>query len=417
MGLIDIRRIEDYWNTSWESHIPFFGTMMSRNRFQSILSHLHVSDTPAGATAKKIDKIKMFLDKLVPKFSAAYNPSENLSIDETMIGFRGRFGAVQYMLLKPTKYGIKVYSIADSSNGYVLGCLVYTGSEMHTSSAPYNHLPKTAQITMRLINPYLDNGYHLYTDRFYSSMVVASELEKRKTRFTGTLNSNRKDIPDVVRSTRTKKFALPSGGYRAFRQDRFLVSAWRPEKKKNVLMLTTGYTAKFTSVTRRSGESIDKPEVVHAYNHSMNGVDRNDQLSVYYCFNRRSVKWWKKVFFWSVEITLVNSYILFKSTSPTDIKHLTYRKSVLNSLATTYLQSVTTVSRGRPRLISATPPERLDNRRHFLGKRPAPEQHECKVCSTGQKRRRTIFYCNTCSTNPPLCPVDCFEKYHTKTQI
>ena len=137
---------------------------------------------------------------------------------------------------------------------------------MHTSSGPYNHLPETAQITMRLLTPYLNNGYHLYTDRFYSSMVVASELEKTKTRFTGTLNGNRKDMLNVFRSTTTKKFTLPSGGYRAFRQDRFLVSAWRPEnKKKNVLMLTTGYTAKFTSVMRQSGESIDKPKVVHAY--------------------------------------------------------------------------------------------------------------------------------------------------------
>ena len=83
MGLIDLPKIEDYWKTSWETHVPFFGKIMSRNRFQSILSHLYVSHSQPGVTAKKIDKVKVFVDRLFPKFSSEYNPSENISIDET----------------------------------------------------------------------------------------------------------------------------------------------------------------------------------------------------------------------------------------------------------------------------------------------------------------------------------------------
>ena len=42
-----------------------------------------------------------------------------------MIGFRGRLSFRQYMPAKPTKYGIKVWMVADSGNGYVLNFDVY----------------------------------------------------------------------------------------------------------------------------------------------------------------------------------------------------------------------------------------------------------------------------------------------------
>ena len=65
-----------------------------------------------------------------------------------MIGFRGRFGAIQYMPQKPTKWGIKLYSIADS----ILDSIVYTGSETHTNTTIYSTLPKTTQVYSNEIN-------------------------------------------------------------------------------------------------------------------------------------------------------------------------------------------------------------------------------------------------------------------------
>ena len=125
-----------------------------------------------------------------------------------------------------------------------------------------------------------------------------------------------------------RKFNLPSGGYKTFRRGRSLVTACRPErKKKNIFMLTTGHTAEFTTISRRSRA---KPAVVHLYNQSMNGVDISDQLSVYYCFNRKSVKWWRKVFFWCIEIAIINSHQKYKSISLATT-HLSYRRSIVDT--------------------------------------------------------------------------------------
>jgi hypothetical protein len=49
-----------------------------------------------------------------------------------MIGFSGRLGFKQYVPLKPTKRGIKVWVRADPHNGYVGDFQVYTGRTDNT---------------------------------------------------------------------------------------------------------------------------------------------------------------------------------------------------------------------------------------------------------------------------------------------
>lgn len=47
------------------------------------------------------------------------------------------------------------------------------------------------------------------------------------------------------------------------------------------------------------------------------------------------------------------------------------------------------------------------------GETSAPgEQPEVKDC--GRSESQTLYYCKTCSGEPSLCPVPCFELYHTQ---
>lgn len=41
------------------------------------------------------------------------------------------------------------------------------------------------------------------------------------------------------------------------------------------------------------------------------------------------------------------------------------------------------------------------------------EMNDCELKS-GAVRRQTSYYCKTCSGEPSLCPVPCFELYHTR---
>lgn len=417
MGIIKVPEISSYWSTSWTSHIPFFSSIFSRNRFELIFWMLHVSSVPDGRTPKRLDKVRTLLDGLITNFKSSMQPSSNLSVDETMIGFRGRFGAKQYIPNKPTKYGVKAFTLADSLNGYILDVLLYTGADTLEESTPgYPDLPQPAQIVMALTKDYLNQGRTLFTDRYYTSIPLVQMLENHQTSFTGTCMKNRKQIPQTFRQ---KCFRLKDGEVQAYRSGRFLALAWRaPSKKKGIIMLTSKDSANVISVTSRAThKEAEKPVVVDSYNQSMNGVDLADQYTVYYSFIRKSKKWWKKVCFWLLEVSIVNSYIIFKHRN-TSYTHVQYRKSVVESLAKCYFQETPSrTMRGRPFRQSLSvetfsgDTERLNRRPHFLAKR---EQHQCVVCSTPQKRRRSSFFCKTCPSNPTLCPDTCHEKYHTQ---
>ena len=169
--IIQLPDIESYWKTSWVCQVPFFRDILPRDRFQEIFWMLHVG-TP-GVTARKIDKIKPLLDILLPCFQELYWPSQNLAIDETMVGSRGRFRSIQYMPQKPTKWGIKAFTLADAANGYLLNSLIYTGAQTleHVDPA-YQSLPQPAQVVMDVMGQYLDKGHHLFTDRYKNIHVT-----------------------------------------------------------------------------------------------------------------------------------------------------------------------------------------------------------------------------------------------------
>jgi hypothetical protein len=45
------------------------------------------------------------------------------------------------------------------------------------------------------------------------------------------------------------------------------------------------------------------------------GVDKSDQMPAYYSFHRKSVKWWKKLFFSFFDMAIVNVHVLFNKVS------------------------------------------------------------------------------------------------------
>ena len=45
-----------------------------------------------------------------------------------------------------------------------------------------------------------------------------------------------------------------------------------------------------------------------------------DQFISYYNIERRSIKWWKKIFFFGIEMSINNSYICYKQNTENDKK-------------------------------------------------------------------------------------------------
>ena len=117
--------IEAYRKTSWISMIPFVlatSCLVIASRRSGYISH-----SDPSLPEKKIDKIRTLLDHLLAKFQDHFYPSKDLSLDETMVTFRGRFDSTQYTPNKSVKWSIKAFTLADAKTGYMLNILVYTG--------------------------------------------------------------------------------------------------------------------------------------------------------------------------------------------------------------------------------------------------------------------------------------------------
>ena len=114
-----------------------------------------------GEGEGRMDKVMTLCDALIHNFQANYKPAQNLAVDESMVGFRGRFGPKQYMANKPTKYGIKAFTLASSDQGYLLNILLYVGADTLASADPaYAPLPQPARVVMHLLQPYFCKGHH-----------------------------------------------------------------------------------------------------------------------------------------------------------------------------------------------------------------------------------------------------------------
>jgi len=115
-----------------------------------------------------------------------------LSIDERMVRSKARFAFKQYIRNKPTKWGFKLWCLCNSSNGYTIRFSVYrgkTGEVLSGNGLGYD-------VVFRLMTGYLDQGYSLYVDNFYTSPTLAVDLFK--THITGTLNKTRIGVPVEV---------------------------------------------------------------------------------------------------------------------------------------------------------------------------------------------------------------------------
>ncbi|XP_035213744.1 piggyBac transposable element-derived protein 4-like [Stegodyphus dumicola] len=129
MGTIRINRIQDYWKTDSLFGLLAFSENMSRNRFLLLLRALHFAKNPDQNTELPKDRLYKVRD-MVNLFNAPvseiYYPGREISLDESMVLWRGRLMFRQYIPNKRHKYGIKLYMIA-TPDRIVLKFMIYTG--------------------------------------------------------------------------------------------------------------------------------------------------------------------------------------------------------------------------------------------------------------------------------------------------
>ena len=179
MGIVRLPRLELYWSQKYpEINTPGISKVMTQKRFEQLFRFFHLADNsnqiPFGQPGHdKLYKVRRLLDLVSPHFEEEYTIHQECTIDEAMIPFKGRIGFKQYMKDKPTKWGIKVFVLADARNGYIRRIQVYTGKGVDCGNSS---IGLCTRVVLELMAGLEYSGLILYTDNFYTSPTLYKHL-------------------------------------------------------------------------------------------------------------------------------------------------------------------------------------------------------------------------------------------------
>ena len=324
--------------------------------------------------------------------------------------------------------GHKVFVLSDSTTAYVKRFQIYTGAsaavEEHTSSEDQG---ATGRVVLGLVSGLEQHHPQLYVDNYYTSPKLFVELYNRGVGACGTAHYNRKHFPRDLVVPRSQE----KGHYDYRASGPLLACCWVDSRP--IYFLTTIYVARSSArlipQVRRTDSDGNRvwvicPPLMPDYQMYMGGVDRGDQLIACYNLGRLSKKWWKRVFAYVLDTSILNAYILWKHArkdwSSSQMKRkgsfLSFKLELAEQLIGDYRKRAST---GRPR--TAVRETRLDTTLDHC-----PEYNdktlECVVCNAVRQRRKlsrsqyrheTHFSCSLCNVRLCICKSrNCWKKYY-----
>ena len=315
-GLVKIGiTINRYWSTKTLYHGLWARSIMPRIRFQGLMAFLHVVDPASETPSNKLRKVESLVNYFKSRCVALYQPRKHVAIDERMVRSRHRSGIRQYTKDKPTKWGIKLWVLADSSNGYTVDFNIYIGKDAARGISEFG---LGHDVVVRLISPFYDQGYHLFIDNFYTSVHLMKHLFQHGVIATGTILDTRKDFPANLKKGSKWGKGKARGSMRWQRDPPCLVLQWVDNKVVSMIS-TSGNANDSVQINRKiksdgvwSSLDVPQPQVFAMYNQYMNAVDRSDQILATHNVQRKCMRWWKTLIFHLIDIGVVNSFILFR---------------------------------------------------------------------------------------------------------
>nr|XP_039250401.1 piggyBac transposable element-derived protein 4-like isoform X2 [Styela clava] len=431
MGIIRLPNIHLYWQKkNWIFDVPSFNKIMPRDRFVEIHRYMHFCDealAPRSDDPKKdkLFKIRGLLSLLLPLFESCYKPGQDLSIDESLIPFKGRISFRQFIKRKRARFGIKVWVLAESSTGYVSRLKIYVGRE--PTAGPETGL--SSRVVKYLINPFEGLYHRLYVDNFYTSPELFEDLLSKGVFACGTFRSNSVVFPKDLIVTRVSAIPRGTSDWRVSNQ--LLAQSWVDNRV--VYFLSTFHEPEYDpadtgkkTVKRkvRRGHLTDSieipcPPLLKDYNANMGGVDLSDQMRKYYNLTRRSRVWYRRIFSYLIEVAVHNARVVAENLSGRRWTGVDFRINLVTSLIGGHRASRRTSETALASLA------RLQNTGlHFPV--ATKTQKRCPVCykksqvASAEEKitvSRGTIKCTECNVN--LCVREnknCFRDWHTKIE-
>ncbi|XP_050687847.1 piggyBac transposable element-derived protein 4-like [Eriocheir sinensis] len=287
---------------------------MSERRFCFLLRCLRFDDKTTRQERVKTDRfapIRILWDSFIEKCKRNYIPDENITVDEQLLGFRGRCAFRMYIANNPAKYGLKIIMANDSKTSYLLNAIPYLGKDVQRGQVG----SLGQYYTMELMRPYLGQYRNVTTDNWFMSLPLVKGLLEENTTAVGTLRKK----PYVPEKMIELKKERPIKTTAFLYSDQIMMLSFKPKANKIVMLLTSKH---------QKGNICEdgKAEVVHFYNSTKGGTDTFDQMCQRYSCSRKTKRWPLCIYYGIVNAASINSYIIYcKKCSDRHIKKMERR--------------------------------------------------------------------------------------------
>ena len=169
---------------------PLIMACCSRDRFLKLSDHLRFDDKETRSQRREKDAFAPLRDlweDFDGNLSREYVPGPTLTVEEQLMPWRGRCAFLQYLPSKPDKYGIRIFWICDSENGFPLHGDPYLGRNGQKRETNVGRNTATA-----LASPYFGSGRNLTVDNFFSDMELSAHLLAKIMILVGTVRRNKR---------------------------------------------------------------------------------------------------------------------------------------------------------------------------------------------------------------------------------
>ncbi|KAF2348523.1 PiggyBac transposable element-derived protein [Trinorchestia longiramus] len=295
--------VKFYWSANISLGNELIKKTMFRNRFEFILSKLYFNDPEKPEDSTKTYYTSKLVSCLKNSYQKTREDSPLQSIDEFMVKFKSRSSMKPYMPMKNTKRGIQLWVRSCAETSYVYDSDIYSGKADDDSGKLLGE-----KVVSKLCDSPRNPDVTIAFDRFFTNVNLMDTFPYPAV---GTCILNRKNMPKFEgKITKGESDFLVN-------QKKTLAARWMDSKKVLVLSNCNKDTVSNITWKQKDGTKADVPcpDSIALYNRIMGGVDLSDQKDKLYDFNRKSMKWWKMVFYRLLLLTVVNAWILYQEVN------------------------------------------------------------------------------------------------------
>ncbi|KAJ8926259.1 hypothetical protein NQ314_021380 [Rhamnusium bicolor] len=339
-------------------HDPEYEIKYKPDKFDETKTGCNVADINASSKQLAYFELyftKKFVETIVKEcnrqmsYLKESDANFKLSIDESLVLFKGRLAFRQYIPSKRHRFGIKLFMLCDSKTRVCLDFIIYTGATTELVALPKERkeIGKSGQI--------------------------------EDTYVCGTIRTTRKFMPVFHEKLQKGEMTFRSSGP-------ILILKWCDERE--IHMVTTMHDFQMSATKKkdsRTGRIIMKPTCVINYNFNMGGIDQTDIL----------ISSIESVHMVTINCLALYNYIHDRKSSVADFQ-LELTQQIFEKYADP--EAPTTL----PRHSQCEHPLRL-LAKHFIRRVPKPTPssrqpvRRCVVCAKNKKRSETTYQCDICN--------------------